>query len=176
MSSVIASAAQAAHSVATSLLAKAQIQPGATIPPSDLKEGAPDQAKPLVLTGKNIGVPGAFTTPCNGHIPPYIERFEDFKAKGVNEIYVVAVNDAFVTKAWKEKLAPKGTPIHFIADDKAAFVSSLGLLFDASGLLGGPRSKRFTIVTDGDKVVSVAVEDAPPNVTVTGAEAVLATL
>ncbi|KAJ3489019.1 hypothetical protein NLJ89_g11564 [Agrocybe chaxingu] len=131
------------------------------------------------LTGcgaPGIGVPGAFTTPCNAHLPGYIENYDKFKEKGVNEIYVFAVNDAFVMKAWKEKLAPNGTPIHFIADDKGAFVGSIGLIFDASGLLGGPRSKRFAIVTDGDKAVSVAVEEAPPNVTVTGAEAVLATL
>ena len=45
-----------------------------------------------------IGVPGAFTTPCNAHIPGYIDLYEKFKAKGVSEIFVVAVNDTFVTK------------------------------------------------------------------------------
>jgi len=168
----------AAHSIATSILAHTQIQPGQAIPSADVKEDSPDATKRLELKGKNIliGVPGAFTTPCNAHLPGYIENYDKFKTKGVNEIYVVAVNDAFVTKAWKEKLAPNGTPIHFIADDKGTFVSSLGLNFDASGLLGSPRSKRFAIVTEGHKVVSVAVEEQPPNVTVTGAEAVLATL
>lgn len=89
---------------------------------------------------------------------------------------MVGVNDVFVTKAWKEKLAPQGTPIHFVADDKAAFIGSLGLLFDATPLLGGQRSKRFVIVTEGDKVLSVAVEVAPPDVTITAAKAVLAQL
>ncbi|PPQ85943.1 hypothetical protein CVT25_001793 [Psilocybe cyanescens] len=198
MTSVIASAAQAAHSIAASLLAHAQIKPGDSIPKTEIKEDAPDKADPLVLTGKNvlIGVPGAFTTPCNAHIPAFIESYEKFKEKGVNAIYIFGVNDAFVTKyvnsivivwaksycdspadrAWKEKLAPNGTTIHFIADDKASFVSSVGLAFDASGLLGGIRSKRFAIVTEGDKVVSVAVEEAPPNVTVTSAKSVLASL
>ncbi|KAH9475352.1 Peroxisomal membrane associated protein 20 [Psilocybe cubensis] len=196
MSSIIASAGEAAHSFVASLLAHAQINPGDTIPKTEIKEDAPDQTVPLVLTGKNvlIGVPGAFTTPCNGHIPPFIESYEEFKAKGVNAIYIFGVNDTFVTKAWKEKLAPNGTrekrliilfdsylivkptAIHFIADDKASFVSSVGLAFDASGLLGGIRSKRFAIVTEGDKVVSVAVEEAPPNVTVTSAQSVLASL
>ncbi|KDR72792.1 hypothetical protein GALMADRAFT_252056 [Galerina marginata CBS 339.88] len=175
MTSVLA---HAAHSIAASLLAPGQIQPGASIPASEVKENAPDSATPLTLTGKNviIGVPGAFTTPCNGHLPPYIESYDKFKAKGVEAIYVFGVNDVFVMKAWKEKLAPNGTPIHFIADDKAAFVSSIGLIFDASPLLGGPRSKRFAIVTNGNEVVSVAVEEAPPNVTVTSAESVLASL
>jgi len=63
MTSVIASAAQAAHSVAASLLANAQIQPGASIPAADVKEDAPDQPKPLVLTGKNIIV-----SICSGYL------------------------------------------------------------------------------------------------------------
>ncbi|KAF8152353.1 Redoxin [Crassisporium funariophilum] len=178
MTSVIASAAQAAHSVAASLLAKAQIQPGDIIPASEIKEDAPDKATTLTLTGKNIiiGVPGAFTTPCNSHLPAYIEKFDEFKAKGVNAIYVFGVNDAFVMKAWKAHLAPNGTPIHFIADDKGAFVGSLGLIFDASPLLGSPRSKRFAIITEGNKVVSVAVEEAPPSVTVSSAQSILAQL
>lgn len=178
MASAIATIAHAAHNVASSLIADAQIQPGAVIPAQEIKEDAPDKTSALVLTGKNIiiGVPGAFTTPCNAHIPAYIETYEEFKNKGINEIYVVGVNDVFVTKAWKEKLAPQGTPIHFIADDKAAFIGSLGLLFDATPLLGGQRSKRFVIVTEGDKVLSVAVEVAPPDVTITAAKAVLAQL
>ncbi|KAF9523029.1 Redoxin [Crepidotus variabilis] len=178
MTSVIASAAHAAHNVAASLLAQAPIQIGQAIPAAQIKEDSPDSSTALNLTGKNIiiGVPGAFTTPCNSHIPAYIENYQKFKDKGVNEIYVFAVNDTFVTKAWKEKLAPNGTPIHFIADDKSAFVSALGLVFDASPLLGGPRSKRFAIVTEGTKVLTLAVEDQPPSVTVTSAESVLASL
>ncbi|KAF9476288.1 peroxiredoxin [Pholiota conissans] len=168
MTSVLASAA---HSIAASVLATAQIQPGGTIPSSQIKEDAPDHTKPLTLTGKNIiiGVPGAFTAPCNSHIPAYIDNFDAFKEKGVSAIYVFGVNDAFVMKYVT-------SPIHFIADDKGTFVGSLGLAFDASALLGGPRSKRFVIVTEGHKVVSVAVEEAPPNVTVTSAKSILALL
>ncbi|KAF8808938.1 Redoxin [Phlegmacium glaucopus] len=168
--------ASAAHSLATSILTPVHIQPGGTIPSVDVKEDEPDKPSPLILTGKNIiiGVPGAFTTPCNAHLPGYINHYDQFKAKGVNAIYVFGVNDVFVMKAWKNSLAPGGTDIHFIADDKGAFVSSLGLIFDASGLLGGPRSKRFAIITEGNKVLSVAVEKAPPNVDVTSAESILA--
>ncbi|KAF6744415.1 Redoxin [Ephemerocybe angulata] len=155
--------------------AKAQIAPGATIPTVSVKELDPGASTQLTLTGKNIiiGVPGAFTTPCNAHIPGYVDLYDQFKAKGVSEIYVVAVNDAFVTKAWKEKLAPNGTGVRFIADDQGELIAELGFLFDAAGLLGGPRSKRFAIITDGDKVASLAVEDAPPSVTVTAAEELL---
>ncbi|PPQ74896.1 hypothetical protein CVT24_003049 [Panaeolus cyanescens] len=151
------------------------IAQGATIPAADVKENAPDSTSPLELKGKNvlIGVPGAFTTPCNGHLPEFIAKYDEFKAKGVNNVYVFAVNDTFVTKAWKEFLAPEGTGVRFIADDQGKFVSSLGLQLDATGLLGGLRSKRWAIIADDDKVSKIFVEDAPPNVTVTAAGALL---
>ncbi|TFK35883.1 Redoxin [Crucibulum laeve] len=176
MTSVIASAAQAAHSVATSLLSTAQVQPGGTIPASQVKEDEPAKTEPLILTGKNIivGVPGAFTGTCHAQVPGYIKEFVQFKQKGINNVYIVAVNDVFVMKAWKAQLAPEGTPVHFIADDKASFVGSLGLVFDATPVLGGPRSKRFVIITDGDKVESIAVEPDSSKLTVTAADVILA--
>ncbi|KAK7460580.1 hypothetical protein VKT23_009301 [Stygiomarasmius scandens] len=179
MTSIITSATQAAHSAAASLLAKAQIQPGQPIPQVDVKESAPDQTTTIPLTGKNVivGVPGAFSGTCsNSHVPGYLQNYDKFKAKGINEIYVVSVNDVFVMKAWKEKLAPTGSPVHFLADDKGALVTSLGLLFDATGFFGAPRAKRFVIVTEGDKAQIVAVEENPGEVKVTGAETILAQL
>jgi len=183
MTSVLAGAAQhaalAAHAGVASLLASSQVQPGATIPSITVKEDDPNVSISLDnLSGKNviIGVPGAFTPPCSSHVPGYIKEYEKFKARGVQNIYVVAVNDAFVTKAWKEKLAPEGTPVRFIADDKGTFVGALGLLFDASGLLGAPRSKRFAIITDGNKITSIAVEEEAPSITVTAADSILAQL
>jgi 2-Cys peroxiredoxin 5 len=183
MSSVLIDAAQqatqAAHAGVTSLLAKAQVRPGDTLPPIAVKEADPNESFNLDnISGKNIiiGVPGAFTPPCSSHVPGYIQDYEKFKAKGVQDIYVIAVNDAFVTNAWKAKLAPEGTPVRFIADDKGAFVGALGLLFDATPLLGAPRSKRFVLVTEGNKIVTVAVEDEPPSITVTAANSILAQL
>ncbi|KAG6816065.1 hypothetical protein H0H87_008897 [Tephrocybe sp. NHM501043] len=156
----------------------ARIQVGGTIPAQSVKENAPDAATPLVLSGKNIivGVPGAFTGTCHAQVPGYIENYEEFKAKGVNEIYIVSVNDVFVTKAWKENLAPKGSAVHFIADDNAAFTKSLGLDFDATPVLGGSRSLRYVIVTDGDKVQTITVEADPGKSIETAASAVLASL
>ncbi|KAF5378134.1 hypothetical protein D9615_007520 [Tricholomella constricta] len=155
-----------------------QIQVGGTIPAQNVKENAPDAATPLELKGKNIivGVPGAFTGTCHAQVPGYIEAYDEFKAKGVNEIYIFAVNDVFVTKAWKENLAPKGSNVHFIADDNAAFANSVGLAFDATPLLGGPRSKRYVIVTEDNKVSSIAVEADPGKLTITAAKNVLAQL
>ncbi|KAG6839098.1 hypothetical protein C0991_005818 [Blastosporella zonata] len=156
----------------------AQIQVGGIIPAQSVKENAADASTPLVLTGKNIivGVPGAFTGTCHAQVPGYLEAYNEFKAKGVNEIYIFAVNDVFVTKAWKENLAPKGSPVHFIADDTAAFAKSVGLSFDATPLLGGSRSLRYVIVTNDDKVESVTVEADPGKLTNTAASVVLASL
>ncbi|KAH9848201.1 Redoxin-domain-containing protein [Lenzites betulinus] len=178
MASVLASATKTAHSLATSLLSAAEAKVGATIPTNvHIKED--DASAPFTLaaiTGKNVfvGVPGAFTGTCSAQIPAYIKNFDQFKAKGVDGVYVVGVNDVFVMKAWKEQLAPQGTPIHFIADDQAAFVGALGMLFDASELLGAPRSKRFVAVTEGETITYLAVEPVPGEVTVTAADKILA--
>ncbi|EPQ53212.1 Redoxin-domain-containing protein [Gloeophyllum trabeum ATCC 11539] len=181
MTSVITGAAQALHSAAAAALSKAQVKPGDVVPAEKVKEAgnaAPDAAFPLKLEGKNVivGVPGAFTGTCTNQVPGYIQKYDQFQAKGVNEIYIVAVNDAFVLKAWKDQLAPSGTPVKFIADDQGILTSKLGLLFDASPLLGAPRSKRYVIITEGDKVVTVTVEPDPSVVTTTAADAILAQL
>ncbi|ETW76481.1 atypical 2-cysteine peroxiredoxin [Heterobasidion irregulare TC 32-1] len=162
----------------TSLLTKAQVTPGEKIPTLTVKETNPGETITLDLKGKNIiiGVPGAFTPPCSSQVPGYIEKYDEFKAKGVNNIYVVAVNDAFVTKAWKEKLAPNGTSVRFIGDDQGLLVGSLGLLQDATGLLGNPRSKRFAIVADEGAVSSLTIEEDSSTVVSTAADKILAVL
>jgi len=95
-------------------------------------------------------------------------------------------------RAWKNQLAPDGTKVRFIADDKAELTLALGMLFDATPLLGGPRSKvcftiphppertvdrfgrkRYVVVTEGDKITSVAVEAKPGEVTITAADKIL---
>ncbi|KAG9041594.1 hypothetical protein FS837_012045 [Tulasnella sp. UAMH 9824] len=176
MSGLVAQAAKVAHSTAVNLLSRSQIKEGDKIPEILLKDN-PETATVKVhdVPGKIliVGVPGAFTPPCSSQIPGYIENYQKFVDKGFGGIYVVGVNDAFVMNAWKEKLAPQGTPIHFVADDQAQFVSALGLVMDATGLLGGPRSKRFVILAQDGKAVRVKVEDEAPNVTCTKADSVL---
>ncbi|KAN0129175.1 Redoxin [Lactarius tabidus] len=173
-------AARTAHAAYVSALcAKPQAKPGEKLPLEvHVKETEPGKPFALELTGKNIivGVPGAFTPSCSSQAPAYIEKYEEFKAKGIREIFIVTVNDAYVTKAWKEKLAPDGTPVRFIADDQGVFVASLGLIFDATLGLGVPRSKRFVVITDGDKIEKVIVEENPSEVKVTAATSVLAQL
>lgn len=124
-----------------------------------------------------IGVPGAFTPPCSSHVPGYVKDWEKFQQKGVKDIYVVAVNDAFATQAWKEKLGAKDAKnVHFLADDTGAFTKAAGLGFDASGLLGGFRSQRYVAVVENNTVQSIFVEDAPPDVKKTSSSNVLEAL
>ncbi|KAJ6617912.1 Redoxin-domain-containing protein [Mycena sp. CBHHK59/15] len=209
--SMISEALRAVHSVATSITNHEAIQPGSVLPSVPVKESAADKSAPLEFPGKHIivrslsffavdvahapqiGVPGAFTGTCSKQIPGYIAQFDAFKAKGIEQIAVVSVNDVFVLKAWKEHLAPEGTPVRFISDDSGAFTTALGLVFNATPLLGGVRSKveyscfvrilhstdspqRFVIVANGNKVETVAVEQVPSDLTVTDAKTILAQL
>ncbi|KAF9492394.1 Redoxin-domain-containing protein [Pleurotus eryngii] len=179
MTSIITGTAQAAHSAVASLLANAQIKPGESIPEDiKVKENDAMTAEAFKPVGTNVivGVPGAFTGTCSAQVPKYIQSFEKFKEKGVNNVFVVAANDIFVMKAWKEQLAASGTGVRFIADDKGELISRLGLIFDASPLLGSPRSKRFVLITDGPVVRTVAVEEDPSQVTITAADVILAQL
>ncbi|KAJ6589099.1 thioredoxin peroxidase [Mycena capillaripes] len=155
------------------------ITPGSTLPSVSVKENAADKPAPFTFPeGKHIivGVPGAFTGTCHAQVPGYISQFDAFKAKGIEQIAVVAVNDVFVLKAWKENLAPEGTPVRFISDDTGALAAALGLAFDATPLLGNVRSKRFVIIANGNKVETVAVEEVPSQLTVTDAKTILAQL
>ncbi|KDN45109.1 Redoxin [Tilletiaria anomala UBC 951] len=142
-----------------------------------LKENNPEQGTIKLgdLVGRNliIGIPGAFTPPCSSHVPGYVQHYDAFVQKGIKDIYVVAVNDAFVTMAWKEKLGASASQVHFLADDDGSFTSEVGMLFDAKGLLGNKRSKRYVLVVDDGIVKHVFVESEVANVEVTKAENVL---
>ncbi|KAK0218897.1 Redoxin, partial [Armillaria fumosa] len=172
MASIIAGAAHTAHSTAA-FLSSAQIHPGKPLQPLKAKETTPERAETVQLSGTTaiVGVPGAFTGTCSAQIPGYIDNYEAFKAKGVTGVYVVAVNDQFVMNAWKEKLAPKGT-----SDNQGEFAGATGSIFDATLLLGGPRSKRYVMIVKNQEVASVAVEEDPSKVTITDAKTILAQL
>jgi len=176
MSSTIGSIATAAHSAAVTLTAVSPIKPGDAIPSVAVKDENGNKITLHDVPGKIliVGVPAAFSPSCNNQVPGYIENLDKLQSKGVSQVYVLSVNDAFVIKAWKEKLSDgKTTSVHFLADDTGAYASKLGLVFDASELLGSPRAKRFVIVSEGGKVEKVIVEKDPPQVTVTSAETVL---
>ncbi|MDH1703626.1 peroxiredoxin [Comamonas terrigena] len=116
---------------------------------------------PQALAGKTIAlfaVPGAFTPTCSAkHLPGYIEQVEAFKAAGVDEVWCVAVNDAFVMGAWgRDQKA--GGKVRMIADGDAAFAKAIGLTLDLNGKGLGLRSNRYSMLVKDGKVVSLNVE------------------
>jgi peroxiredoxin len=122
-----------------------------------------------------FAVPGAFTPTCSAkHVPGFVQHLAEFKAKGVDRIVCMAVNDAFVMGAWA-KDQKTGDSIVMLADGSGAFTKALGLELDlvARGL--GIRSQRFALVAVDGVVTHLAVEE-PGGFDVSRAEAVLEAL
>ena len=111
--------------------------------------------------GKKIvvfGLPGAFTPTCSAkHVPGYLQHAADFKAKGVDEMWCIAVNDAFVMGAWGRDQKVAGA-IRMMADGNAAFTKALGLDADFSKNGMGTRSKRYSMVIEDGVVKQLNVE------------------
>ncbi|KAN0065234.1 hypothetical protein ACQY0O_001731 [Thecaphora frezii] len=157
---------------------KGPIKEGDKLPAGiSLKENNPEQGTVELdkLTGRIlvVGVPGAFTPPCSSHVPGYVQQAEALNQKGVEGVYIVAVNDAFTTQAWKDKLGVNSPNVHILADDTGAFTHAVGLNFDATGLLGGQRSQRYALLVEGGVVKKAFVEKNAPDVSVTSAENVM---
>ncbi|MEO6319028.1 MAG: peroxiredoxin [Polaromonas sp.] len=112
-------------------------------------------------TGKTIGlfaVPGAFTPTCSAkHVPGYVEKFAEFKAAGVDEIWCLSVNDAFVMGAWARDQKTDGK-VRMLADGDAAFAKATGLTLDLNGKGLGLRSNRYSMLVKDGKVVSLNIE------------------
>jgi len=139
--------------------------------PIKLKISEDWKGKKVVL----FAVPGAFTPTCHiNHLPPYLEKYDEFKAKGVDVIAVVAANDVFVMSGWGrfEGLKDK---ILTLSDPNAEWSRKLGLDVDLSARAFGIRTARYAMILEDLVVKYVEVEPAP-GVTVTGADAVLAKL
>ena len=116
---------------------------------------------PQALAGKTIAlfaVPGAFTPTCSEkHLPGYIAQAEAFKAAGVDEIWCLAVNDAFVMGAWGRDQKATGK-VRMIADGDAAFSKATGLTLDLNGKGLGLRANRYSMLIKDGKVVQLNVE------------------
>ncbi|MBQ4799526.1 peroxiredoxin [Pseudoalteromonas sp. MMG006] len=112
-----------------------------------------------LFDGKKVvlfAVPGAFTPTCsNAHLPEFITLADKIKAKGVDAIYCVSVNDAFVMKAWGE--SQNAQDILLLADGDASFTKALGLEKDTAGF-GGIRSSRYAMIVDNAVVTGLFVE------------------
>jgi peroxiredoxin len=108
--------------------------------------------------GKTIAlfaVPGAFTPTCSAkHVPGYVESFSEFKAAGVDEIWCVSVNDAFVMGAWARD-QKTDSKIRMLADGDATFTKATGLTLDLNGKGLGLRSNRYSMLVKDGKVVTL---------------------
>ena len=121
---------------------------------------AVDVAK--ATAGKTIALfalPGAFTPTCSAkHVPGYLENFDALKAAGVDEIWCVSVNDAFVMGAWARDQKTDGK-IRMLGDGSGAFTQATGLTLDLSARGMGLRSNRYSMLIKDGKVASLNVED-----------------
>jgi peroxiredoxin len=159
------------------------INVGDKIPSVTLKQLTPEGVKEVttdeIFGGKKVvlfAVPGAFTPACSQrHLPGFVERAADIKAKGVDEIACVAVNDAFVMGAWGREQKTEGK-VRMLADGSGDLVRALGLELDLSKGGLGIRSQRYSMLVDNGVVKSLNIEKQPGQVDVSGAEAMLRAL
>jgi glutaredoxin/glutathione-dependent peroxiredoxin len=141
---------------------------GDRLPDATFRVLGPEGPKPVatseVFAGKKVvlfAVPGAFTPTCHlKHLPGFIKNIDAFKAKGVDTVACVAVNDPFVLGAWEEASGGKGKVL-FLSDGNAEFTKKLGLDFDGSGISLGTRSKRYAMLVDDGVVKVLNVEGSP---------------
>ncbi|KAI9772078.1 MAG: hypothetical protein M1840_001366 [Geoglossum simile] len=139
------------------------VRVGDRIPDTDvLVEGSPGNKINLAqeIRGKRsliIGVPAAFSPACsNSHVPGYINHKYIRKA---GDVFVVSVNDPFVTKAWGLSLDPAAkSGIRFLGDPTGKFTEALGLLFDGTAIFGNARAKRYALVVEDGTVKEAYVE------------------
>jgi glutaredoxin/glutathione-dependent peroxiredoxin len=156
------------------------IKIGDAIPDISLKRlgenGMEDISVASYLANKKIvlfAVPGAYTPGCSlKHLPGYVANAESIKAKGVDEIICISVNDPFVMKAWGESAGAAGK-VTMLSDWNAALVSAFGLTFDASGAGLGTRAQRFSMIIENGIVKDLQVEPAASSIDLSSADTCL---
>ena len=159
-----------------------QIKVGDAIPSMKLMRATADGPKEVstddLFKGKKVvlfAVPGAFTPTCSAkHLPGFVEHAAAIKAKGVDAIVCLSVNDAFVMGAWG-KSAGVTDDITMVADGSAALTKAMGLELDLVARGMGVRSQRFALIAEDGKVTALNIE-APGDFKVSSAEAIIAAL
>jgi 2-Cys peroxiredoxin 5 len=138
------------------------IQEGDKLPSVEVHESSPGDKVNIadLFAGKKgvlFAVPGAFTPGCSKtHLPGYVQDADAIKAKGIDVVACVAVNDAFVMQAWGESQGAQGK-VRMLADPAGEFTKAVGLDVNAAAL-GGLRSKRYSMIIDDGVVKSLNVE------------------
>ena len=142
---------------ATTLMEFSEVEGnGCSIGPNPVDVAKAAAGKTIAL----FALPGAFTPTCSAkHIPSYVALFNELKANGVDEIWCVSVNDAFVMGAWARDQKTDGK-IRMLADGSADFSKATGLTLDLSARGMGLRSNRYSMLVKDGKVVSLNVEAA----------------
>lgn len=157
------------------------IQQGEKIPAVTLKvmgeKGPEDITTEQLFAGKKVALfalPGAFTPGCSlAHLPGYVVQADNIKAKGVDSIVCLSVNDAFVMGAWGE--AHNAEQIIMLADGNAELTQALGLVLDGSSFGMGMRSQRYSMLVN-DGTVEVLNVEPGGDIGISGAEAMLESL
>jgi glutaredoxin/glutathione-dependent peroxiredoxin len=127
---------------------------GCSIGPNAIDTAAATAGKTIAL----FALPGAYTPTCSAkHVPGYVESFNEFKTAGVDEIWCVSVNDAFVMGAWARDQKTEGK-VRMLGDGSAAFTQATGLTLDLTSRGMGLRSNRYSMLIKDGKVVSLNVE------------------
>ena len=154
------------------------IQVGDKVPAIGFQVMTSEGPKPLssdeLIAGKKVAffaVPGAFTPGCSmTHLPGFVVNADAIKAKGVDTIACMSVNDAFVMGAWGQ--AQNAEEIVMLADGNGDFTAAIGLSLDASGFGMGQRAQRFGMIVEDGTVTYLGIE-APGEIKVSSADAIL---
>jgi peroxiredoxin len=142
---------------------------GCSIGPNAVDVSKASAGKTIAL----FALPGAYTPTCSAkHVPGYVEHFAEFKAAGVDEIWCVSVNDAFVMGAWARD-QKTGTKVRMLADGSATFTQATGLTLDLTSRGMGLRSNRYSMLVKNGKVASLNIE-GPGKFEVSDAQTLLA--
>ena len=157
------------------------IKVGDRLPDVPLTLATPDGPVPVksgdYFAGKRVAlfaVPGAYTPTCSAkHLPSYVDKASELKAKGVDEIIGTSVNDAFVLGAWNKEQG--SSDITMLADGNGQLAEALGLTMDGSKFGMGQRSQRYSMIVNDGVVEQLNVE-APGEYSVSGAETMLGQL
>ncbi len=161
------------------------ISEGDTLPDATLHATGPDGRPAPVslsdrLAGRKVvifGLPGAFTGTCTtAHVPSFIRTAEQFRAKGVDEIICLAVNDAFVLKAWSEQTGAAAAGITHLGDPGAEFTKAIGMEFTAPPVGFYDRSKRYAMVVEDGVVRTLQADEDSGTCDLSGGESLLETL
>ncbi len=138
-------------------------------------DGPKEESTSSLFGGKKVvmfATPGAFTPTCSAkHLPGFVQHVDEFKAKGIDSIICMSVNDHFVMSAWAKDQGVDGKLL-MLADGSFAFTKAMGLELDLSARGLGTRSQRFALVAEDKKVTHLAIE-APGDFDVSRAESVL---